>query len=71
VCVCVQYAKYLEQKNSLDGVRNVYRRACDIHLPKKPYINLAWAAFEERQGNDKCCRFISCTEGRVCECEFI
>ena len=45
-----QYAKYLEQQNSIEGVRNVYRRACDIHLPKKPYIHLAWAAFEERQG---------------------
>ena len=45
-----QYAKYLELQNSIEGVRNVYRRACDIHLPKKPYIHLAWAAFEERQG---------------------
>lgn len=45
----MQYAKYLEQ-HSIEGVRNVYRRACEIHLPKKPYIHLAWAAFEERQG---------------------
>ncbi|XP_076442224.1 pre-mRNA-processing factor 39-like isoform X2 [Babylonia areolata] len=49
----MKYAKYLEQQNSIEGVRNVYRRACDIHLPKKPYIHLAWAAFEERQGNYK------------------
>ncbi|XP_013092312.2 pre-mRNA-processing factor 39-like isoform X2 [Biomphalaria glabrata] len=46
----MKYAKYLEQ-HSLDGVRSVYQRACDIHLPKKPYIHLAWAAFEERQDN--------------------
>ncbi|KAK7104119.1 pre-mRNA-processing factor 39-like [Littorina saxatilis] len=49
----MKYAKYLEQQNSIEGVRNVYRRACEIHLPKKPYIHLAWAAFEERQGNYK------------------
>ncbi|KAK7483566.1 hypothetical protein BaRGS_00025240 [Batillaria attramentaria] len=48
----IVYAKYLEQ-HSIEGVRNVYRRACEIHLPKKPYIHLAWAAFEERQGNNK------------------
>ncbi|CAL1536963.1 unnamed protein product [Lymnaea stagnalis] len=46
----MKYAKYLEQ-HSIDGVRSVYQRACDIHLPKKPYIHLAWAAFEERRDN--------------------
>ena len=57
-----QYAKYLEQQNSIEGVRNVYRRACDIHLPKKPYIHLAWAAFEERQGEASCVCWLSCVE---------
>ncbi|GFO27449.1 pre-mRNA-processing factor 39 [Plakobranchus ocellatus] len=46
----MKYAKYLEL-HSLEGVRSVYQRACDIHLPKKPYIHLAWTAFEERRGN--------------------
>ncbi|XP_067680617.1 pre-mRNA-processing factor 39-like [Haliotis asinina] len=46
----MKYAKYLEQHN-VDGVRSVYQRACTIHLLKKPYIHLSWAAFEERQGN--------------------
>ncbi|XP_064621986.1 pre-mRNA-processing factor 39-like [Lineus longissimus] len=46
----MKYARYLE-KHSIDGVRNVFRRACTIHLPKKPNIHLAWAAFEERNGN--------------------
>uniref|UniRef100_A0A0B7A9U4 Pre-mRNA-processing factor 39 n=1 Tax=Arion vulgaris TaxID=1028688 RepID=A0A0B7A9U4_9EUPU len=46
----MKYAKYLEQ-HSIEGVRSVYQRACDIHLPKKPYIHLAWAAFEERRDN--------------------
>ncbi len=46
----LQYARYLES-HSLDAVRNVYRRACKIHLPKKPNIHMAWATFEERQGS--------------------
>ncbi|KAL5009095.1 hypothetical protein ScPMuIL_014676 [Solemya velum] len=46
----MKYAKYMEE-HSHEAVRNVYRRACNIHLPKKPYIHMAWAAFEERQGN--------------------
>ena len=28
----------------------IYRRACMIHLVKKPYIHLNWAAFEEERG---------------------
>ncbi|XP_069114991.1 pre-mRNA-processing factor 39-like isoform X1 [Argopecten irradians] len=46
----MKYAKYMEDHGA-EGVRSVYTRACKIHLPKKPYIHLAWAAFEERQGN--------------------
>uniref|UniRef100_A0A667ZNN5 Pre-mRNA-processing factor 39 n=1 Tax=Myripristis murdjan TaxID=586833 RepID=A0A667ZNN5_9TELE len=45
-----KYAKYLEGY-SIDGVRHVYKKACTIHLPKKPAIHLLWAAFEEQQGN--------------------
>lgn len=46
----LKYAKYMED-HSVEAVRLVYMRACRIHLPKKPYISLAWAAFEERHGN--------------------
>ncbi|CAH1793220.1 unnamed protein product [Owenia fusiformis] len=46
----MKYAKYMEE-HSVKGVREVYKRACTIHLPKKPTINLAWAAFEEIHGN--------------------
>ena len=49
--VCLQYADYMIG-HSIDGVRNVFRRACEVHLPKKPSIHLAWAAFEEKQGID-------------------
>lgn len=45
----LKYAKYLEGY-STDGVRHVYKKACTIHLPKKPTIHLLWAAFEEQQG---------------------
>ncbi|XP_059212422.1 pre-mRNA-processing factor 39 [Centropristis striata] len=45
-----KYAKYLEAY-STDGVRHVYKKACSIHMPKKPAIHLLWAAFEEQQGN--------------------
>ncbi|KAK5853161.1 hypothetical protein PBY51_006976 [Eleginops maclovinus] len=45
-----KYAKYLEGY-STDGVRHVYKKACTIHLTKKPAIHLLWAAFEEQQGN--------------------
>ncbi|KAM4633350.1 pre-mRNA-processing factor 39 [Polymixia lowei] len=46
----MKYAKYLEGY-SIEGVRHVYKKACTIHLPKKPTIHLLWAAFEEQQGN--------------------
>ncbi|XP_062324560.1 pre-mRNA-processing factor 39 [Osmerus eperlanus] len=45
-----KYAKYIEGY-SIEGVRHVYKKACTIHLPKKPAIHLLWAAFEEQQGN--------------------
>lgn len=44
----VKYAKYLEP-HSVDGARNVYTRACTIHLVRKATLHIAWAAFEERQ----------------------
>ncbi|XP_069014620.1 pre-mRNA-processing factor 39 isoform X2 [Embiotoca jacksoni] len=46
----IKYAKYLEGY-STEGVRHVYKKACTMHLPKKPTIHLLWAAFEEQQGN--------------------
>ncbi|XP_072539802.1 pre-mRNA-processing factor 39 isoform X2 [Salminus brasiliensis] len=46
----LKYAKYLESY-STEGVRHVYKKACTIHLPKKPTIHFLWAAFEEQQGN--------------------
>ncbi|CAL9692017.1 unnamed protein product [Knipowitschia caucasica] len=45
----IKYAKYLESY-STDGVRHIYKKACMVHLPRKPTIHLLWAAFEEQQG---------------------
>ncbi|XP_060947044.1 pre-mRNA-processing factor 39 [Limanda limanda] len=45
-----KYAKYVESY-STECVRHVYKKACNIHLAKKPAIHLLWAAFEEQQGN--------------------
>ncbi|XP_069036302.1 pre-mRNA-processing factor 39 isoform X2 [Lepisosteus oculatus] len=45
-----RYARYLEQ-HTVEETRAVFRRACGIHLPRKPNIHLQWATFEERQGN--------------------
>ncbi|KAE8586435.1 hypothetical protein XENTR_v10021670 [Xenopus tropicalis] len=54
-CACyeefwIKYAKYMEN-HSVEGVRHVYSRACNVHLAKKPMVHLQWAAFEEQQGN--------------------
>ncbi|XP_072887363.1 pre-mRNA-processing factor 39-like [Hemitrygon akajei] len=48
----IKYAKYLEN-HSVEAVRNVFQRACMVHLPKKPTLHLLWAAFEEQQGEFK------------------
>lgn len=33
-----------------ETVRDIYKRACIIHCPKKPIIRLQWAAYEEELG---------------------
>uniref|UniRef100_A0A671KW18 Pre-mRNA-processing factor 39-like n=1 Tax=Sinocyclocheilus anshuiensis TaxID=1608454 RepID=A0A671KW18_9TELE len=44
-----KYVHYLAP-HGLEEVRNVYRRACEIHLPYKHSIHLQWASFEEKHG---------------------
>ncbi|XP_039504709.1 pre-mRNA-processing factor 39 isoform X2 [Pimephales promelas] len=46
----IKYVHYLEP-HGLEEARNVYRRACEIHLPYKHSIHLHWASFEEKHGN--------------------
>lgn len=45
-----KYVHYLAPRGP-EEVRNVYRRACQIHLPYKHSIHLQWALFEEKHGN--------------------
>lgn len=33
-----------------ETVRDIYKRACIIHCPKKPIVRLQWAAYEEELG---------------------
>ncbi|KAM8920817.1 pre-mRNA-processing factor 39 [Pelodytes ibericus] len=46
----IKYAKYMEN-HSVEGVRHVYNRACNVHLLKKPLAHMLWAAFEEQHDN--------------------
>lgn len=45
--------RYLESQkgDNADKIRDVYRRACTVHHPKKPNLHLLWASFEEGMGN--------------------
>ncbi|XP_053305398.1 pre-mRNA-processing factor 39-like [Spea bombifrons] len=43
------YTRYME-KHSVEATRAIFQRACKIHLPQKPTLNLQWATFEEKHG---------------------
>jgi pre-mRNA-processing factor 39 len=45
-----KYCKYAET-HIRERASSIYRRACTIHLQQKPNIHVAWAAFEEQDGN--------------------
>ena len=46
-----QYIRYLEEiAAGLSEIREVYQRACNIHLRDKFRPHLSWAAFEEENG---------------------
>eukprot|EP00112_Aurelia_sp_Birch-Aquarium-sp1_P017436 Seg4041.1 transcript_id=Seg4041.1/GoldUCD/mRNA.D3Y31 product="Pre-mRNA-processing factor 39" protein_id=Seg4041.1/GoldUCD/D3Y31 len=53
------WQKYIHYLENIDGdieeriakTRDAYRRACTIHLTKKPNIMLNWSAFEESHNN--------------------
>lgn len=50
--VCVQYTQYLESYN-VEEARAVFKRACEIHLTRRPNICMQWATFEERHGRTR------------------
>lgn len=35
-----------------EAARQIYKRACQVHLTKKANPHLAWAAFEEKLGEN-------------------
>lgn len=49
----VKFIKYLEElpNDMSEKIRDVYERACLIHHPKKAFLSLSWATFEENLGN--------------------
>ncbi|KAM4721590.1 pre-mRNA-processing factor 39-like [Rhinophrynus dorsalis] len=53
------YTRYMEPY-SVDAARCIFQRACRIHLPLKPALNLQWAAFEEKHGDQDASRTIMC-----------
>ncbi|BHF80406.1 PRP39 pre-mRNA processing factor 39 [Sparganum proliferum] len=45
----IRYAKYLEfTEMDIPAAREVWRRACTVHLRRKPTIHWYWAMFEDR-----------------------
>ncbi|KAK4467501.1 hypothetical protein MN116_008956 [Schistosoma mekongi] len=45
----IRYAKYLEYtEGDIPAAREVWRRACNTHLPYKPTIHWHWGCFEDR-----------------------
>ncbi|KAJ1528804.1 hypothetical protein ONE63_007183 [Megalurothrips usitatus] len=47
----VKFLQGLKDGDWTDNIRDVLRRACTIHHPKKPSLHLFWSEFEESQGN--------------------
>ncbi|XP_065833259.1 pre-mRNA-processing factor 39-like isoform X2 [Oscarella lobularis] len=55
----IKYANYLEAREP-GKARDVYRRACTVHLRHKPSIHLTWALYEEAAGNaDEACQVLT------------
>ncbi|CAH8525480.1 unnamed protein product [Dicrocoelium dendriticum] len=49
----IRYARYLEiTERNIPAAREVWRRACTIHLKYKPTIHWHWGCFEDRYPSD-------------------
>lgn len=55
----IKYADWIKNtlgvEQNAEKMRDVFKRACEHHLPKKVEVHLAWAAFEEQQQNFEAC----------------
>ncbi|KAM3717272.1 Pre-mRNA-processing factor [Dirofilaria immitis] len=47
----IKYARYVESIGESSRARSVFRRATEVHLPRKPNVHLAYSAFEEKNGD--------------------
>ncbi|XP_065343520.1 pre-mRNA-processing factor 39 isoform X1 [Cloeon dipterum] len=65
----IKFLDYLEgQKDEslMAKISDVYERACTIHHPKKPALQLRWAAFEEGRGRlDSACEILEGLDKRL------
>uniref|UniRef100_A0AC34QR64 Suppressor of forked domain-containing protein n=1 Tax=Panagrolaimus sp. JU765 TaxID=591449 RepID=A0AC34QR64_9BILA len=48
----IKYATYLDSIGETVTARKMYRKATEIHCPKKPALFLAYSAFEEKHGEN-------------------
>ncbi|VIO98235.1 Uncharacterized protein BM_BM3562 [Brugia malayi] len=47
----IKYARYVESIGESSRARSIFRRATEVHLPRKPNVHLAYSAFEEKNGD--------------------
>jgi pre-mRNA-processing factor 39 len=52
----IKYARFLLGRKErtpeiVERIQDVFTRACTVHHPTKPWINLYWASFEESRSN--------------------
>ncbi|XP_003744754.1 pre-mRNA-processing factor 39 [Galendromus occidentalis] len=46
----IKYINWVESAgDSIEAVMALYKRACEVHLPKKPIINMSWLSFVEKK----------------------
>jgi len=66
----MRYVRYLEESSAPEtDIRDVYKRACCIHLQAKYRPHLSWAAFEEERGDcEKALEILGDVTSRVESC---
>ncbi|CAN7942472.1 unnamed protein product, partial [Ixodes hexagonus] len=61
----MKYIKYLDTAEP-EKVKEVFQRACTVHLVRKPSASLAWAAYEEKHGRfEEASNILAGTEERI------
>lgn len=47
----IRYLESLNDPELIPSIRDVFRRACEVHHPDKPSLHLMWSGFEECQND--------------------